>query len=104
MNKEVSSKRQGDECSRRKRVKTKAAEVRRYENRVRQFHQNHLFSINQHQLYKELDRKCDNSQAGSEPVVLRTFWGGLWDQTSEHNKQAEWLANVKDELKNIQQD
>ena len=34
---------------------------------------------------------------------LRTFWGGLWDQPSEHNRQAEWLADVKDELKNIQQ-
>ena len=53
-------------------------------------------------LIKELDRKCDNSQAGPEPLA-RTIWGGLWVQPSEHNRQAEWLANVNDELKNVQQ-
>ena len=51
----------------------------------------------------ELDGKCDNSQVGPEPAEAMTFWGGLWDQPGEHNRQAEWLADVKDELKNVQQ-
>ena len=54
-------------------------------------------------MFKELDGKCDNSQVGPEPAEARTFWGGLWDQPGEHNRQAEWLADVKDELKNVQQ-
>ena len=40
---------------------------------------------------------------GPEPAEARTFWGGIWDQPGEHNIQAEWLADVKDELKNAQQ-
>ena len=40
---------------------------------------------------------------GPEPAEARTFWDGLWDQPVEHNRQAEWLADVKDELKNVQQ-
>ena len=46
------------------RVKVKAAKVKRYDGRVGQFHQNRLFNINQRQLFKELDGKCDNSQVG----------------------------------------
>ena len=61
------------------RVKAKAAKVKRYDDRVRQFHQNRLFNINQRQLFKELDGKCHNSQVGPEPAEARTFWGGLWD-------------------------
>ena len=85
------------------RVKAKAAKVKRYDGRVRQFHQNRLFNTNQRQLFKELDGKCNNSQVGPEPAEARTFWGGLWDQPGEHNRQAEWLADVKDGLKNVQQ-
>ena len=85
------------------RVKAKAAKVKRYDDRVGQFHRNRLFNINQRQLFKELDGKCDNSQVGPEPAEARTFWGGLWDQPGEHNRQAEWLADVKEELKNVQQ-
>ena len=85
------------------RVKAKAAKVKRYDGRVRQFHQNRLFNTNQRQLFKELDGKCDNSQVGPESAEARTFWGGLWDQPGEHNRKAEWLADVKNELKNIQQ-
>ena len=86
------------------RVKAKAAKVKRYmyDDRVRQFHQNRLY-INQRQLFKELDGKCDNLQVGPEPAKARTFWGGLWYQPGEHNRRAEWLADVKDELKNVQQ-
>ena len=71
------------------RVKAKPANVKRYNDRVRQFHQNRLFNTNQRQLFKELDGKCDNSQVGPEPTEARTFWGSLWDQPGEHNRQAE---------------
>ena len=58
-------------------VKAKAAKVKRYDDRVRQFHQNHLFNTSQRQLFKELDGKCDNSQVSPVPAEARTFWGGL---------------------------
>ena len=56
------------------RVKAKAAKAKRYDDRVRQFHQNRLFNTNQRQLFKELDGKCDNSQVGLELAEARTFW------------------------------
>ena len=59
--------------------------------------QNRPFNTNQRQLFKELHGKLDNSQLGPEPAEARTFWGGLWDQP-------EWLADVKDELKNVQRE
>ena len=67
------------------RVKVKAAKVKRYDDRFRQFHQNHLLNTNQHKLFKELDGKCDNSQVGPEPAEARNFWGGIWDEPGEHN-------------------
>ncbi len=36
---------------------------------------------------------------GPKPTEARTFWGGIWDQSVQHNRQAEWL----DELKGLQQ-
>lgn len=55
------------------RAKAKAAKMKRYGDRVRQFHQNRLFNTNQRQLFKELDRKTDNKQAGPRPEEARTF-------------------------------
>ncbi len=85
------------------RVKAKAAKVKRYDDRVRQFHQNRLFNTNQRRLFKELDGKADNTQVGPKPAQARTFWGGIWDRPVQHNRQAEWLTGVKDELRGVQQ-
>ena len=84
------------------RIKAKAAKVKRYDDRVKQFRQNNLFRSNQRQLFKELDGKSDDEQAAPEPDEARTFWSGLWDQPVQHNRQAEWLSDVRDELKNVQ--
>ena len=56
------------------RVKAKAAKVKRYDGRVRQFHQNRIFNTNQRQLFKELDGKCDNS-SGSRASGGKDFLG-----------------------------
>ena len=85
------------------RVKAKAAKVKRYDDRVRQFHQNRLFNTNQRQLFKELDGKVDSTQAVPRPTEAKTFWGGIWDKPVKHNRQAEWLTDVKDELRGVQQ-
>ena len=41
--------------------------------------------------------------SGSRVSGGKDFLGGLWDQPGEHNRQAEWLADVEDELNNVQQ-
>ena len=81
------------------RVKAKAAKVKRYDGRVRQFHQNRLFNTNQRQLFKELDRKCEDSQVGPEPAEARTVWGGLWDQPGEHNRQGRMVSRCERRVK-----
>ncbi len=83
------------------RVKAKAAKVKGYDDRVRQFHQNRLFNTNQSQLFKELDGKADNTQVGPRPTEARTLWGGIWDRSVQHNRQAEWLMGVKDKLRGV---
>ena len=61
------------------RVKAKAAKVKRYYDRVRQFNQNMLFNTNRCQLFKELDGKADSAQAGPRQTEAKAFWGGIWD-------------------------
>ena len=61
------------------RVKAKAAKVKRYDDRVRQFNQNRLFNTNRCQLFRELDGKADSAQAGLMQTEAKAFWGIIWD-------------------------
>ena len=77
------------------REESKTAEVKRYDR------QNNLFHTNQRQLFKELDDTSDDKQVSPESVEAKTFWSGLWDQPTQHNGEANWLRDVRDELRNV---
>ena len=33
----------------------------------------------------------------------RTFWSGIWSVEKEHNKEADWLNDLKDEMVKLEQ-
>ena len=80
-------------------ITTAAAKIRRYNQRNLQYHQNNLFRNNQKQFYKELDGKMDGQVEAPDPNESTEFWSKLWSEPVEHNRDADWLENVKEKLR-----
>ena len=78
----------------------KSAKVRRYQQRIEQFRQNRIFDFDQKKMYAEFNRD------GVRPINVpnaeesKGFWGDLWSIGKEHNREAEWLKDIKNELVN----
>ncbi|XP_072169448.1 uncharacterized protein [Diadema setosum] len=84
------------------RVTAKAAKVKRYQQRVTQFRQNKLFKTNQERLYEELSGTRNPQEEHPDPVECQQFWGKIWGNPVEHNKDAQWLKDVKRQLKHVE--
>ena len=85
------------------RLVAKAAKVKRYEQRGEQFKQNRLFDQDQKRFYQQL-----NGNTGQERIIpnaeeSKEFWNEIWSGRKEHNKEAEWLRQLKKDLGNQQQ-
>ena len=81
----------------RQRVLAKAAKVRRYEDRIKQYRQNRMFQSNQKRLFEELDGECRNNTAMPDAEESRNFWSSIWGQSKMHNTEADWLKDVRKE-------
>ena len=50
-----------------------------------------------------------NGQTGSSNGDIpnakesRTFWSGIWSVEKEHNKEAKWLSDLKEEMVKLDQ-
>ena len=67
---------------------------------VQQYIQNRIFEYDQKKLYKELDGDSSGTDKICMPDAEESceFWSSIWDNPIEHNRDAEWLNDVKDEL------
>ena len=78
------------------RILAKAAKISRYEQRMQQYRINSLFKVDQKKVYNAF-----NGQTGSSNGDIlnaeesRTFWSGIWSVEKEHNKEADWLSDLK---------
>ena len=76
-----------------------AAKVRRYQGRVDRFRQNRMFQNNQRQFYRELNQegeRCDDDQPDAEES--KKFWGDIWSESVDHNRDAKWLKDLQSEV------
>ena len=81
------------------RITAIVAKVRRYQGWVDSYRQNRLFENDQRQFYRELDQeeeRCDDNQPVAEE--LNQFWGNIWSQSTDHNKDAKWLQDLQGEV------
>ena len=74
----------------------KAAKIRRYEERIKQYQQNRMFNIDQKGVYKEFNGEVYNEKVIPDAEENRTFWEEIWDNTKEHNEETEWLNDLKE--------
>ena len=76
------------------RLQACCTKLKRYDDRVKGYHQNRLFHGNQKKLYSELKGE-DNDQEIPNPEESIEFWNNIWSIEVEHNKEAEWVKNMK---------
>ena len=75
----------------------KSAKVKRYEQRTEQFRHNRIFDVDEKQIYAELNRNGIRLNDVPNAEECTKFWGDIWGVRKEHNREAEWLKDLKRE-------
>ena len=78
----------------------KSAQIRRYEERIKQFRQNRIFDFDQKKIYAEFNGGGVRSNDVPNGEESKMFWGDIWSVEKGHNREAEWLKDLKNELEN----
>ena len=78
----------------------KNAKVKIYEQRIEQFRQNRIFNLDQKKIYAELNSNGIRSNDVSNAEECTKCWGDIWGVRKEHNREVEWLKNLKREKVN----
>ena len=86
------------------RVTAKAAQIKRYTDRIKQYRQNRMFQDNQRRFYDEIDREGTQSNIIPDAEESKKFWGNIWGKEVSHNINAEWIENTSKEMNVRQQE
>ena len=78
----------------------KITKVKRYEQRIEQFRQNRISVLNQKKIYAELSRNEIRSNVVPNAEECTKFWIDIWSVRKEHNRESEWLNDLKRERVN----
>ena len=86
------------------RVIAKSAKLARYEQRIHQYKINRLFKVDQKKVYNEFNGQTVSSNRDiPDAEDCRTFWNRIWSVEKEHNKEADWLSDLKEEIVRVDQ-
>ena len=72
----------------------KAAKVRRYKERIKQFKQNRLFKEDQSRFYQEINGEERSNEVPNKKKA-KAFWNDIWSKEAKHNTSAEWIDNKR---------
>ena len=81
------------------RMLAKSAKLKRYEQRIGQFRQNRIFDLDLRKIYAELNGNGIRSNDVPNAEESTKFWGDIWGVRKKHNREAEWLKDLKRESK-----
>ena len=81
------------------RIEAKAFKVKWYTSRIQQYRQNRLFQGNQRDLYQEISGATRQRHIPPNENEAKEFWKELWEKAVSHNSEADWLKQVKNEMK-----
>ena len=84
------------------RLQVKASKLKRYEQRIEQYRINRMYQQDQKRVYQEMSGKPGEKVMPDAEKSVR-FWSGIWDNDIHHNSKAEWLDDVRKEVKSMSQ-
>ena len=73
----------------------KIVKVKKYEQRIEQFRQNRIFDLVLKEIFEELNRNGIRSNDLPNAEERTKFWIDIWGVRKEHNREAEWLKDLK---------
>ena len=81
----------------------KTAKQKRYEERVNQYKINRMFVQNQKRVYQQMNgiRNINNRKPNAEES--KQFWSIILGNEKEHQRNAEWLRELRAEKNNMKQ-
>ena len=78
-------------------IQAGSVKIKYFTDKTLQHRQNTLFVNNQSQVYKELSGKTNKDNPPPDADGATKFWSNIWSKGFEHNKEATWLGEVKEE-------
>ena len=78
--------------------------IQRYKARKEQYRTNKLFRTQPGRIYQELkDPKSNQAQPVPDKKETEEFWKNIWGVAKQHNSEAAWIQDIKDQNKDIPQ-
>ena len=85
----------------RQKIKAKTGKITRYQQRVSQYQQNRLFRNNEGRFYQQLNNESEHLENEvPDAETARNFWSDIWSKEVQHNKNANWLHEFRNEVEN----
>ena len=69
--------------------------------RIEQFRQNRIFDLDQKKIYAELNENGIRSNGAPNAEECTNFGRDIWGVRKEHNREAEWLKDLKRERERV---
>ena len=82
------------------RMLAKSAKGRWYHERIEQFRHNRIFDFDQKNVYTEFNEDGVRPSEVPNAEESKRFWGDIWSVGKGHNREAERLKDIKNELRN----
>ena len=83
-------------------MQAKATKIKRYDQRIEQYRINRLFQQDKKRVYQQLNGKSESSK-NPDTEESRRFWSNIWGTEKSHNKNAEWLKELRAEQNEVKQ-
>ena len=80
------------------RITAKSQKIKRYDNRIEQYHQNRLFQNNQKKPFERLEGIERGEEEIPDAHATKEFWRNIWEKNVSHNDSAEWIGKVENEV------
>ena len=78
-------------------ITAKATEIKRYDNRIKQFQDTRNFETNQGRFFRNVEGKEERTKPPNAEDAT-AFWKGILSTKVEHKRDAEWIDTVKEKL------
>ena len=85
------------------RLQVKASKLKRYEQRIEQYRVNRMYQQDQKRVYQEMSGKPSGEKVMPDAEKSVRFWSRIWGSDIQHNRRAEWLDEVRKEVKGMSQ-
>ena len=76
-------------------LKAKSGKIKRYDQRIKQYHQNRQLRNNESGFYSRLNSEVHVTSEIPGKKEAKEFWSNLWSKNGTHNENAKWLKDFK---------